>query len=91
MKPSKLDVLRAVSTACNPQSVYINDEIQKWHRRNVSKGISRGKPPESRFVLKRLRECVTEGWLTQSRFTGGMVGYEWTITDAGRAELERRK
>lgn len=90
MKPSKLDVLRAVTTACSPRSAYINDQIQRWHAQMVAKGHS-GHPPTSAFVLRRLRECVKEGWLEQSRFTDGAYGYTWTITDAGRARLEREK
>lgn len=88
MKPSRIDVLRAVTTACSPQSTYVNDEIQRWHRKNVSRGL-KGHPPTSPFVLRRLRECVKEGWLEQSRHTSGMYGYTWTITGAGHARLGR--
>lgn len=88
MKPSKIDVLRAVTTAVQPRSAYINDEMQRWHREMVARGHT-GHGPSSAFVLRRLRECVAEGWLEQSQFPDGMYGYTWTITDAGRARLER--
>ncbi|NTI22405.1 hypothetical protein G6M87_11095 [Rhizobium rhizogenes] len=87
MKPSQIDILRAVSTAVRPQSVYINNEIQRWHAAQVSKWGMKGHPPSSSFVLHRLRHLVAAGYLIQSQFSDGLYGYTWTITDAGKARL----
>jgi len=77
-------VLRAVTTAVRPQSVYINNEIQRQHRRYVAGG-GEGHCPSSSLVLRRLRSLAAKGYLVESRFADGLYGYTWAITDPGRA------
>jgi hypothetical protein len=87
MRPTKIDVLRAVSTAILPRSVYINNEIHRWHAGQVASWGMGGHPPTSSFVLRRLKQLVDDGYLVQSQFSDGLYGYTWTITDAGKARL----
>ncbi len=82
----KTVVLNAVRTAVSPWSAYVNDEVQRWHAKNVRNGGT-GHPPTSQLILRRLRSLVADGCLTQSPLRRGYYGFRWTITDAGKTAL----
>lgn len=78
----KTVVLNAVRSACSPWSVYINDQVQRWHAKNGT-----GHPPTAALVLRRLRSLVDDGYLKQSTLRKGSYGFKWTITEAGKDAL----
>lgn len=85
-KPTDLEVLACVASACAPYSAYINDEVAKLHRARVASGGT-GYTPSSALVLRRLRTLTSRGFVRSDHTPIGLYGYRWEITPAGRAAL----
>ncbi|RVC47603.1 hypothetical protein EN781_00255 [Mesorhizobium sp. M4A.F.Ca.ET.090.04.2.1] len=89
MKLPGIEVLAAVATAVSPRGAYINDQVQRAHAKAVKAGAI-GHPPSTGLVLRRLRSLEKRGLIECVGGPDGYYGFEWRITDAGRAELARR-
>lgn len=83
---SEEDVLSAISRAAAPFSVYIGDVLRRDHAANVAKGGT-GYGPSPALILRRLKQLAANGLIQRSTFPSGLYGYEWKVTDAGRAVI----
>lgn len=86
-KLTKAQVLKAVSTAVRPRSVYINNEVHQAHWAHVVAG-GIGHPPTAALILRRLRALEIDGLVECVGGPDGIYGFEWSITAAGRLALE---
>lgn len=87
MQLSEKIVLNAVARAVSPQSIYINEELDRIHIRSIYQGGT-GHPVKPSRSLAWLKKLEKKGYLIRSAGPDGYYGFTWAITEAGKAAME---